>query len=570
MLSGAELVREALGERPDPLLGGLQKVVARIEARQQTGRSVSAVPAPFAQYRDDPVGFFREVLGVEPWGRPKEPCSACRAAGKQACIPAGEASQVELLEAIRDNDLVAHCTGHKLGKSLALAGSALWWVLSRPRGHVIASAPSMPQVKDPAWAELRSLHAGQHPAQAGKTLPRLPSVVHLEPHSGYELGPGWGIWGKATDTPERMAGPSGEHVLYLVDEASGYDAAFLHTILGGLAGGGKLVLFFNPTTTSGFVFDLYHGKGDRWRKLRASSLSSPNFHGGEVPGLAGPVWHDTIAKPNWGGPGSPQYDVRVLGLFPRSDDMVVVTLEQLEAGRERWAVTPEADELDLGVDVARGGDDKTITVPRRGLRMLSPREMTISRAPGAAPPGHQVGDAVAALARELRRPTDRRLPRIKIDIIGVGASVFDHMMAEYGEEFEIIGVNSGRAADKDLEVAPGVKAKERYRNLRTQLCFGVAAWLAAGGALPPSAERLGADLVATKWCFVGQGKIGVEEKAEIKARIGRSPDDGDAAALAIYEEPAPAVDEDYWSIKGGVGRSIQRRVSSGSGRAMFR
>lgn len=513
---------------------GVEMMIAQIDASLSTGRSVSAVPAPFAQYRDNPVGFFREVLGVEPWGRPTEPCAACRAAGRAWCIPPNESAQAEVLEAVRDHDLVAVRGGHKLYKSNSLAGLAIWWVQTRPRGHVILTAPSYDQVKKPGWAEIRSLVARSHPAQAGKHLPELSGTIHLEPHSGYELAPNWGIWGKSTTEPEKIAGPSGADVLYMVDEASGFDADLLTAIMGGLAGGGKLVLWGNPTRTSGPFYDAFHSKRAAWKTLHTSSLSSPNFHGGNVPGLAGPRWHDTIAKPSWIGPGNPLYDIRVLGNFPRQGDMVVVSLDLLEAARARWETTPEDNALDIGVDVAREGDDNTVAAPRRGLRALPLATIQISRAPGAAPPGHQVGDAVAALARSLKRPTDRRKPRIKIDEIGVGSAVLDYMVATYSKEFDIFGVNSGSAADKHVKISPDRTAYDAYRNKRTQMGFGVQAWLMAGGALPGD-ERLAGDLVAPMFFFVGQGKQAIEEKSEIKKRLGRSPDDGDALALSVYE-----------------------------------
>jgi hypothetical protein len=51
-------------------------------------------------------------------------------------------------------------------------------------------------------------------------------------------------------------------------------------------------------------------------------------------------------------------------------------------------------------------------------------------------------------------------------------------------------------------------------------------------ALPDDPELL-ADLVAAKWRLSASG-IQIESKDEIKARLGRSPDCGDAVVLAHY------------------------------------
>jgi len=64
--------------------------------------------APYPQYANDPVGFFRNVLGVEPWGR-------------HPGLPADEASQIDILEAVRDHDRVAVRSGHKVSKSCSAA-----------------------------------------------------------------------------------------------------------------------------------------------------------------------------------------------------------------------------------------------------------------------------------------------------------------------------------------------------------------------------------------------------------------------------------------------------------------
>ena len=52
--------------------------------------------------------------------------------------------------------------------------------------------------------------------------------------------------------------------------------------------------------------------------------------------------------------------------------------------------------------------------------------------------------------------------------------------------------------------------------------------------LPPD-DRLTGDLVAPKWRVMSGGKIQVESKDDIRKRLGRSPDDGDAVMMAMAE-----------------------------------
>ena len=520
----------------------LSGLIGRLVPRPAVAR------APFEEFRDDPVGFFRDVLGVEPWER-------------HPGLPDGEASQVDLLLAVRDYPNVASRSGHKVYKSCSGAGLALWWCLTRVGGHVILTAPSYDQVRKPIWAEIRSFVAQSHPAQRGKALPDLKQLgrLNLEPHSGYEVAPNWGIWGKATDKPERMAGPSGKDVLYVVDEASGYDERILSAIQGGLAGGGKIVLFGNPTLTSGAFFDAFHEKRDAWKCLHTDSRHTPNFFGRRIPGLADPAWLEDVAKPLWGGPGNPIWQVRVEGKVPGQAANCIIGLDLLEAAKARWVALerekplaqlgPEDGRLELGVDVSRDGEDETVVAPRRGRRAFPLSVVTfdpklVVRERDPVPLGHQAALGAVAVARALRKPNEGKdapkaiRPRIKVDEIGNGAACLDHLLANFADEFEVVGVKVSQKADAEVRVAPGISAEQFYENKRAQVTFGTRDWLVAGGCVPPDG-KLDAELVASTQFMTTRGKTAVEGKDEVKKRLKRSPDRKDALDLSCYEPPPP-------------------------------
>ena len=52
-------------------------------------------------------------------------------------------------------------------------------------------------------------------------------------------------------------------------------------------------------------------------------------------------------------------------------------------------------------------------------------------------------------------------------------------------------------------------------------------------ALPPDDDLIG-DLTAPRIKYTSSGKIGIEPKDDIRKRMGRSPDSGDALAMALY------------------------------------
>lgn len=447
----------------------------------------------------DPARFAWDVFRVRLWRR-----------------------QVEICHAVARHRRVAVRSGHKIGKSVCAAILALWWVVTRPKGRVVMTAPTGAQIRGTLWLEVTRLVEAANERLA--SIGGFGGTLHKLPELGLQLGPGHEVIGRATNRQERMAGTSGADLLYIVDEASGVDQKIFETIEGNLTGGGRLVLFSNPTQTSGEFFDAFHTKRALYHCIAISGEETPNVVAGRavVEGLA---TREAILERRvaWGPDylNDPRYQVRVLGQFPRQAAYAVVPLGLVEQARARWQSAPESGALELGVDVARFGDDDSVIFPRRGLRAYRPRAIhgfdTV-----------EVAGATLHLAKGLRHSGER--VRVKVDVIGYGAGVADilrHAAEEQGLDWlTVVDVNSSRSADGGKD--------DDYVNLRAELAFGVTEWLKAGGAFEPD-ERLEQELVAANYAFDGKGRCKVESKDEIKKRLGRSPDCADALALAVYE-----------------------------------
>ena len=83
----------------------------------------------------------------------------------------------------------------------------------------------------------------------------------------------------------------------------------------------------------------------------------------------------------------------------------------------------------------------------------------------------------------------------------------------------------------------GRVSHEEYSLLRDQTWFGLQKWLKDGGAIPAD-PKLEAELVAPTFAFDVRGRIKVEPKDHIKARLRRSPDrDG---RLSAWGRPTSA------------------------------
>lgn len=208
------------------------------------------------------------------------------------------------------------------------------------------------------------------------------------------------------------------------------------------------------------------------------------------------------------------------------DPWQVIPTEWVRAAQRRWQERepPDTPLSSLGADVARGGDDKNVFAPRYD-NWFAP----LVKHEGADVPD---GPAVAGLIIQALGGQVDAL--INVDVIGIGASVYDSLVyheLEDGDYLNVVPVNfSERTNGRDRSGMLG------FRNVRA------AAWWAFREALdpetgdeialPPDAELL-ADLCAPKWRNTPSG-IQIEMKEEIKKRLRRSPDCGDAVVLANY------------------------------------
>lgn len=424
-----------------------------------------------------------------------------------------------------------------------MAAIALWFYEFFVGVRVVMTAPTWPQVDEVVWREIGILWR-----DCRKRGIDLGGRLYKTADNGV-VGPGdRQIFGRATDEPDNFSGISAPLVVYLVDEGSGVDDGIQEAIEGNMAGGAWLITMGNPTQLVGWFNRAFHEESHLWKTYHLSSERTPLARGlpmvdrlgKPVRGLA-TLEYVAGRKLAWG-EDDPRYWIRVKGDFPVAGASSVVSLAALEAAVRRWVREPllmpglGMSRLEIGLDCARFGDDKNALCPRRG---------------------HWIGDIptkgsmnsidVAGWARELilkmrthREETGQsKRPLVKVDVIGIGAGVYDQLKAIGKDDLEVVPVNVSEEATSTDE--PG------YTNLRAQISFGVADFLKSGGMLPADSE-LRSELLAPQYGFDVRGRLKVESKDDIKKRLGRSPDKADAVALAIYE--APVWDGGAFTMKG--------------------
>ena len=168
--------------------------------------------------------------------------------------------------------------------------------------------------------------------------------------------------------------------------------------------------------------------------------------------------------------------------------------------------------LVIGLDIARFGDDKTSFCFRRGRWCM--KFETYKKLDNV-----EVANVTTNFIRQYQPY------RIFMDVGGQGAGVYDILKDRgYGEI--IRGVYFGEKALND----------ERYYNRRAEMWDEIRHWLDQKPPVElPQDEELLDDLTSINKKYDQRGRLRLEEKDELKKRLGRSPDKGDALALTFAE-----------------------------------
>lgn len=202
------------------------------------------------------------------------------------------------------------------------------------------------------------------------------------------------------------------------------------------------------------------------------------------------------------------------------DPFQVIPTEWVRLAQARWLERekPDVPLSSVGIDPARGGRDN-LTMCKRYDNYFD--EI-------AAWPGAQAKDGPIAVEL-VRQALSSETPQLmNIDVIGVGSSVYDTAVPMYPAVQAVNVANGSSYRDRS--------GKLKMRNLRAEIYWRFREALdPVNGddiALPPGNDIL-ADLCAARYSVTSAG-VQIENKDDIKARIGRSPDKGEAVLLAHY------------------------------------
>jgi hypothetical protein len=222
-----------------------------------------------------------------------------------------------------------------------------------------------------------------------------------------------------------------------------------------------------------------------------------------------------------------EYPATASEAFQMSGDEAFISADRV--ARARKAEVAGYGSIILGVDPARGGKDKTALVSRQGRRIGEHCMMVVD--------DDDLMSVAGLVVRKINALRPKGLLKVCIDITGLGAGLYDRL-CEQGYSNIVEGVNFG---SKALE-------PDRFVNRRAEMHDRLREWLDdPAGVQVPDDDLFHRDLCALVWGkgatrFDSAGRLVLEPKDSVRARVGFSPDLGDAAALTFAIDVGPAME----------------------------
>lgn len=301
--------------------------------------------------RPDPITFGTEVLNLKP-----------NAVQQELGLPWYTEDQKVLFTEVTRNRRVLALSGNGVGKTYSAAIISLWLY---HRGYtVLTTAPTLAQVTDMLWAEMRTLKRGAKPGVGGTWQPKANKAEFSEKH----FLQGFTVQTDITsNTSTTFQGRHKNKMAIVMDEVIGMSAGVIEACDTICVGPEDIVIGIgNPTDTTAPIrraSEVKRADGTPlWKVIHISGENHPNvkFKRTVIPGAVSyEMVQDQLAKS--GSRDGSRYKSSVLGEWPDETPDTLIPIEWIKAAQERGRKTRDDDfrGIAMGVDVAGEGGDIT-------------------------------------------------------------------------------------------------------------------------------------------------------------------------------------------------------------------
>lgn len=403
---------------------------------------------------------------------------------------------------------------HNSRLSATLCG---WWVDTHPLHDttVVTTATNWKQVRNVLWKEIPRVKqtAGidgniTSDAQWKRGDRKDPVAFGMKPDDKDESG---------------FQGIHDRYVLVIIDEAGGVSKE-IFTAADAVTTNehARILAIANPNDPSSYMATVFDKESKlppeerSWNIIQFGSFDTPNFTGEKVPEevasrLVRKEWVEA-RKREWG-EDDPRYVARVLGQFPDVSDDGLFNLGRVLQSMnsyEDFDYDPNAP-IRLGVDVARYGSDSSVITSYQDGKVSILKKLQNKNGP-------ELAKIVGELATELKAT------EIRIDAVGVGVSVLDHIDAHVPPETKIIAIK-GNAASPD---------STKWYNWRAAMYDKFSRKVSMGEIALPNDEELYREIKSIRYLYRGSALL-IESKEDMRRRKVHSPDILDAVIYASQD-----------------------------------
>lgn len=408
---------------------------------------------------------------------------------------------------------ISVASGHGIGKSAEIGMIVDWGMSTCQDCKVVVTANTEKQLLTKTWPEITKwfkLSITSH-----WFVPTATKIAARDPgHSD--------SW-KADSVPwsenntEAFAGlhNKGKRIILIFDEASSIADKVWEVAEGALTDEGTEIIwiaFGNPTRNTGRFRECFRKFRHRWKHRHIDSRTVDGTNKEQIATWAADYGED-----------SDFFKVRVKGLFPTSSSVQFIGQDLVDAGMSRVLVKHQVDHAPviIGVDPSWSGEDEFAIYKRQGLH-----SQLIAT--------YQKSDDDVLMAQRIAQLEDEHKADAVFVDFGYGTGI----------------VSAGRAMGRHWRLVQfgGASSDPAMLNKRGEIWNAVKTWLKEGGELKD--QQTADELAAPEYRVKLDGKIVLEDKAELKKRTGVSPNRADALALTFA---FPVVKNQHAAAGGGTG-----------------
>ncbi len=462
---------------------------------------VNALAGQLSEVTWNLKSFAAKVMGLEPTWQQEELFDAVQ----DMCVARLKRGHGRMLTS-REEELcgkfgISVRSGMGTGKDAAAAVIIPWALINFPRFKGMGTAPTEHQLRDVLWGEMAKWQ-GIAKERGGKLLDSLILQGDRMYMRGSKMD--WfftyktcSVKADETTQASTLRGMHEDHMIIIIDEASGVPDPVMRPLEGTLTGIMNFVLMFSqPSSLKGYFADSHGSDAKNWLCLHWDAEDSPRVSRDSIRRMAEKYGRD-----------SDYFKVFVKGEFPSGDPQVLIPLQYVLNATRAEIEFFEDDPVLLGVDVGYGGTDKSIVLTRQGNVVTDLLEYSKADTMGLA---GWVSQAIM----------EKRPYYVGVDVIGYGAGVYDRLR------------ELNYACVHPVNVSENASNDERYWRLRDEIWFKTRERFLSGTIKIPNDPELVGELSGIRLDDpTSDGRIKVESKKKMKARGLPSPNKADALNL---------------------------------------